>query len=82
MWWEVGNSEKRRSWMRPAIRQRKGQRVFFRPLPPTALPSYLSPQEFVDLSNQMYYSKKLCLMLLKVVMSFQLTKRGRNKWNY
>ncbi|KIV54394.1 hypothetical protein AM501_19410 [Aneurinibacillus migulanus] len=28
--------------MRPAIRQKKGQRVIFRPLPPTALPSSLT----------------------------------------
>ncbi|MED0892070.1 hypothetical protein [Aneurinibacillus migulanus] len=39
---EGGDSEKRRGWMRPAIRQKKGQRVIFRPLPPTALPSFLT----------------------------------------
>ncbi|MEZ2734872.1 hypothetical protein ACBQ08_12910 [Aneurinibacillus aneurinilyticus] len=38
-WLEVGNSEKRRGWMRPALRQKKGQCVFFRPCLPTALPS-------------------------------------------
>ncbi|ERI08069.1 hypothetical protein HMPREF0083_03850 [Aneurinibacillus aneurinilyticus ATCC 12856] len=30
---EVRDSEKRKGWMRPAPRQKKGQRVFF--LPPT-----------------------------------------------
>ncbi|ERI07379.1 hypothetical protein HMPREF0083_04561 [Aneurinibacillus aneurinilyticus ATCC 12856] len=38
---EVGDSEKRRGWMRPALRQKKGQRVFFRPLLPTALLFFL-----------------------------------------
>ncbi len=38
---EGGDSEKRRDWMCPAIRQKKGQHVFFRPLPPIALPSFL-----------------------------------------
>ncbi len=43
--------------MRPSIRQKKGERVFFQPLPSTHRSSFfssLSPQEFVDLSNQMY----------------------------
>ncbi|WP_217636991.1 hypothetical protein [Aneurinibacillus migulanus] len=51
---EGGDSEKRRGWMRPALQQKKGKRVFFRPLPPTALPSFLTSQEFVDVSNPMY----------------------------
>ncbi|ERI11495.1 hypothetical protein HMPREF0083_00378 [Aneurinibacillus aneurinilyticus ATCC 12856] len=39
--WRVGE---RSGWMRPTLRQKKGQCVF----------SYLLPQKFVDVSNQMY----------------------------
>ncbi|ERI06718.1 hypothetical protein HMPREF0083_05204 [Aneurinibacillus aneurinilyticus ATCC 12856] len=52
-WLEVGNSKKRRGWMRPALQQKKGQHVFFRPLIFSVF-YYLLPQKFVDLSNQMY----------------------------
>ncbi|WP_052520797.1 hypothetical protein [Aneurinibacillus migulanus] len=45
--------------MRPTLQQKKGKRAFFRPLPPTgpSFFSYLPPQEFVDVSNQMYIKK-------------------------
>ncbi|KIV52398.1 hypothetical protein TS65_23575 [Aneurinibacillus migulanus] len=39
--------------MRPALRQEKGQCVFFWSLIFSVF-SYLLPQKFVDLSNQMY----------------------------
>ncbi|MED4730050.1 hypothetical protein [Aneurinibacillus migulanus] len=39
----------RRGWMRPALQPKKGKRVFFRPLPSTALPSFL-PSHHKNLS--------------------------------
>ncbi len=72
--------------MRPALQQKKGQRVFFQPLPPTALPSFLtshlSLQEFVDVSNQMYivgmsYEENTNL-IYRFSLSFPHTKNPNN----
>ncbi|ERI06720.1 hypothetical protein HMPREF0083_05206 [Aneurinibacillus aneurinilyticus ATCC 12856] len=51
----VGNRRfgKRRGWMRSALRQKKGQCVFFQPLIFYFF-SYLPPQTCVNLSNQMH----------------------------
>jgi hypothetical protein len=48
--------------MRPALRQKKGQCVFF----------YLLPQKFVDLSNQMY----IALLMLSYFYKTQSSLLG------
>ncbi|KON96723.1 hypothetical protein AF333_15810 [Aneurinibacillus migulanus] len=64
---EGGDSEKRRGWMRPAIRQKRDQRVFFRPAHRPSFFSSLSPQEFVDVSNQMYIVSKFLFQNPKLI---------------